>query len=332
MMELKNALNKIIDPSLKKSLGETNGIKHFAYDDKNGILTLIVAMGKKTTNDERELRLNITKLVKQEFKINGLKLEIEENRVIKSITNSKCVFIGVASGKGGVGKSTVVANIAYRLMKKGHKVGIIDADIYGSSIPFLLEIPHTNPTLNNDKKILPLRKDKIETISTEFFTNPSEPVIWRGGMLHSMLENFFYEVDWDKNLEYMLIDLPPGTGDIMLDLKTFVPQAKMLLVTTPHLSASHVAVKAGYAAQKLGHEILGIIENMSYYINPVNKEKELIFGEGGGIEVAKLLGTELIAQIPINHPLHNIALYEIDEEIGKIYDDIADFIIYKTSE
>ena len=217
-------------------------------------------------------------------------------------------------------------------MKKGHKVGIIDADIYGSSIPFLLEIPHTNPTLNNDKKILPLRKDKIETISTEFFTNPSEPVIWRGGMLHSMLENFFYEVDWDKNLEYMLIDLPPGTGDIMLDLKTFVPQAKMLLVTTPHLSASHVAVKAGYAAQKLGHEILGIIENMSYYINPVNKEKELIFGEGGGIEVAKLLGTELIAQIPINQPLHNIALYEIDEEIGKIYDDIADFIIYKTSE
>lgn len=332
MMELKNALNKIIDPSLKKSLGETNGIKHFAYDDKNGILTLIVAMGKKTANDERELRLNITKLVKQEFKINGLKLEIEENRVIKSITNSKCVFIGVASGKGGVGKSTVVANIAYRLMKKGHKVGIIDADIYGSSIPFLLEIPHTNPTLNNDKKILPLRKDKIETISTEFFTNPSEPVIWRGGMLHSMLENFFYEVDWDKNLEYMLIDLPPGTGDIMLDLKTFVPQAKMLLVTTPHLSASHVAVKAGYAAQKLGHEILGIIENMSYYINPVNKEKELIFGEGGGIEVAKLLGTELIAQIPINQPLHNIALYEIDEEIGKIYDDIADFIIYKTSE
>ena len=332
MMELKNALNKIIDPSLKKSLGETNGIKHFAYDDKNGILTLIVAMGKKTTNDERELRLNITKLVKQEFKINGLKLEIEENRVIKSITNSKCVFIGVASGKGGVGKSRVVANIAYRLMKKGHKVGIIDADIYGSSIPFLLEIPHTNPTLNNDKKILPLRKDKIETISTEFFTNPSEPVIWRGGMLHSMLENFFYEVDWDKNLEYMLIDLPPGTGDIMLDLKTFVPQAKMLLVTTPHLSASHVAVKAGYAAQKLGHEILGIIENMSYYINPVNKEKELIFGEGGGIEVAKLLGTELIAQIPINQPLHNIALYEIDEEIGKIYDDIADFIIYKTSE
>lgn len=326
--KIKKELKKIIDPSLHKPLDDTEGIKHIGYDEENDIVTLIVAMGEKNPETEKELKLAITKLIKIDLGHKGIKLQIEEHRQFNSIVNSSVRFIGIISGKGGVGKSTVAANIAYRLAKKGHKVGIIDADIYGSSIPNIMEFdPSERPRYNEEGKITPLVKDNIETISTEFFTQPSEPVIWRGGMLHSMLDHFFYDVAWNKKMEYMLIDLPPGTGDIMLDIKTYIPQAKMILVTTPHPSASHVAIKAGYAAQKLEHEILGIVENMSYYYNEANGLNEKLFGEGGGAMVASSLGVELICQIPINRPIHHTSLYESDEQIGTIYDDIADYII-----
>ncbi len=325
---IRTEIEKIIDPSLKKPLKETEGIKHIGYDAESDVVTLIVGVGEKTPELEKDLKLTITKLVKLDLGHKGIKLQIEEHRQYNSIVNSSVRFIGIISGKGGVGKSTVAANIAYRLAKKGHKVGIIDADIYGSSIPNLLEFdPSERPFYNNEGKITPLVKENIETISTEFFTKPSEPVIWRGGMLHSMLDHFFYDVAWSKKMEYMLIDLPPGTGDIMLDIKSYIPQAKMILVTTPHPSASHVAIKAGYAAQKLEHEILGIVENMSYYYNEANKKNEKLFGEGGGQMVASSLGAELICQIPINQPLHHVSLYESDEQIGSLYDDIADYII-----
>lgn len=321
-------LEKLIDPSLKMSLKQSEGIKHIGYDEEHDLVTLIIAIGKKSDQAERSLRMDVTKLIKQTLGHKGLKLEIEENKKIESITKGKCTFIGITSGKGGVGKSTVVVNIANRLMKKGHKVGIIDADIYGSSIPKLLNVPHEFPHYDENQKIAPITYQTMQVISTEFFTNPKEPVIWRGGMLHSMLEHFFYDVAWDKELEYMLIDLPPGTGDVMLDVKSYIPQAKMIIVTTPHLSASHVAIKAGFAALKLDHQILGVIENMSYYKNPINGQRENIFGEGGGLEVSKLLGAELLAQIPIDQPKKHPAIFDIDEDNGKLYDDIADLIIF----
>lgn len=325
--KIKTEIGKIIDPSLKKPLSETNGIKHVGYDEEHDIVTLVIAMGEKKPETEKDLKLAITKLIKLDLGHAGIKLQIEEHRQYESIVNSSVRFIGIISGKGGVGKSTVAANIAYRLAKKGHKVGIIDADIYGSSIPTIMEFEHQSPYYNEEGKITPLVKDNIETVSTEFFTKPSEPVIWRGGMLHSMLEHFFYDMAWNKKMEYMLIDLPPGTGDVLIDMKSFVPQAKMILVTTPHPSASHVAIKAGYAANKLEHEILGVVENMSYYYNEANKKNEYIFGQGGGQMVASSLGVELICQIPINQPTHHVSLYESDEKIGQIYDDIADLII-----
>ena len=206
---------------------------------------------------------------------------------------------------------------------------MIDADIYGSSLPTILEIPHQTPEYNEEKKIIPIEKNGIEVISTEFFTDPGQPVIWRGSMLNSMLSHFFYDIKWHSDTEYVIIDFPPGTGDIVLDVKNIVPQTKMIIVTTPNVSASHVAVKAGFAVKTLGHDILGVIENMSYYINPINKDKEYIFGQGGGDKVAKSLDTELIAELPINRPKYHQDLYEIDEENGKIYDDIAEFIIFK---
>lgn len=326
---IKEKIEEVIDPYLKKSFKETEAIKHLSVDEETNIVTLIIAIGKKDGEEEKTIRRTLAKIIKVDLGYRGLKLEIEEHKVYNGITNRPIAFIGIASGKGGVGKSTVTANLAYRFSKKGYHVGIIDADIYGSSIPTLLEIPHQNPQMDHNKKIIPLKTLNIEVISTEFFTKPGQAVIWRGGMLNSMLNHFFYDVKWDDSLSVMLIDLPPGTGDIMLDIKNFVPQAQMLIVTTPHPSASHVAVKAGYAAKSLDHELLGVIENMSYYINPINHQKEFIFGEGGGLKTAVNLETELLAQIPINQPLKHQALYEIDEEIGKIYDDLTDDLIFK---
>ena len=326
---IKEHLEKVVDPTLKKTLKDTEGIKHLNYDDETGIVTAIIAIGKLGTEEEKSFRREIAKIVKLDLGCNGIKLEVEEHKVYNGITRRPITFIGIASGKGGVGKSTVTANLAYRFMKKGYKVGVIDADIYGSSIPTLLEMEHEAPRMNNSKKILPIKKGDIEVISTEFFTKPGQAVIWRGGMLNSMLNHFFYDVAWDDKMQVMLIDLPPGTGDVALDVKNAVPQASMIIVTTPHPSASHVAVKAGYASKSMNHDIIGVIENMSHYINPVNKEKEFIFGSGGGLTTAVNLETELLAQIPINQPKYHQSLYEIDEEIGQIYDDLADDLIFK---
>ena len=332
MDELKQLLEQIIDPTVGKTLKESYGIKHIGYDDEKDVVTLIISIGKLGDDNEKIIRRQIARVVKIDCGFTGLRLQLEESKIYNSITKKDIKFIGIISGKGGVGKSNVAANIAYRLSKKGIRVGMIDADIYGSSLPTILEIPHQTPEYNEEKKIIPIEKDGIEVISTEFFTDPGQPVIWRGSMLNSMLSHFFYDIKWHSDTEYVIIDFPPGTGDIVLDVKNIVPQTKMIIVTTPNVSASHVAVKAGFAVKTLGHDILGVIENMSYYINPINKDKEYIFGKGGGDKVAKSLDTELIAELPINRPKYHQDLYEIDEENGKIYDDIAEFIIFKSNE
>lgn len=328
---LKSKIELLIDPSNGHTIKDNNALKHIGYDDERDVVTVLVTMHKVGGDDEVKFKRAIAKLVKIDEGHNGLKIEIEENRVYGSITKQPINFIGVISGKGGVGKSNVAANIAYRLMKKGYDIGIIDADIYGSSLPTILEVPHANPHFTEDQKIIPLFKDNMEIISTEFFTDPSQPVIWRGGMLNSMLNHFFYDVKWRPDTKFVIIDFPPGTGDITLDIKNIVPQAKMILVTTPHPSASHVAVKAGHACRSLNHELLGVIENMSYYNNPVNGQKDYIFGQGGGLKVAQALETELIAQIPIAQPTKHQDIFEIDEPNGQIYDQIADFIILSSN-
>lgn len=329
MTQLQKMLEELIDPSNEMSLKETKAIKHLEYDEKKHLVILKVAMGRLGGENEKQFRRDLARIVKIDAGFEGLQLQLEESKIFNSITQKSIHFIGIISGKGGVGKSSVAANIAYRMTKRGIKVGLIDADIYGSSLPTLLEIPHQNPHFDENKKILPIVKDDLEVISTEFFTNPGQPVIWRGGMLNSMITHFFYDVKWHDDTKYIIVDFPPGTGDVTLDIKSIIPQMKVILVTTPHPSASHVAIKAGHAAITLGHEIIGVVENMAYYINPVNQNHEKIFGEGGGIAVAKGLESELIAQIPIGQPAKHQDLYEIDEVQGKIYDEIVDLIVYK---
>lgn len=325
--EIREKLETLIDPTTNKTFKETNAIKHLGIDSEKNQVVLIIAIARTGGDAEKQLRREIAKIVKLDLGFSGVKLQIEETRKLEGIGNQKVKFIIVASGKGGVGKSTIACNLAYALVRKGKKVGLMDTDIYGSSVPQILEMKHEYPRANEEQKIIPFHAFGIELISTEFFAEEGRPIIWRGAMLNSMIQNFFYQVKWSSNLEYMVIDSPPGTGDIMLDLKNLAPNAEVLIVTTPHLSASHVATKAGLAAKQMSQNVFGVVENMSYYINPVNKEKEYIFGDGGGLKVAQNLGAELLAQIPINQPKYHLSLYESEEAAGQIYDDLATLFI-----
>jgi ATP-binding protein involved in chromosome partitioning len=325
--DIRARVETLVDEATGKTLKETGAIKHIGIDPEKNQVIMIVAIAKTGGEEEKNLLRQIAKIVKVEMGFRGLKVQFEETRKLEGISsNQKVKFIIVASGKGGVGKSTVACNLAYALARQNKKVGLIDADIYGSSVPRILEMKHRAPMAGDDQKIIPFKAFGIELISTEFFAGNGVPVIWRGALLNSMMNHFFHDVKWSRDLEYMIIDSPPGTGDIMLDLKNLAPTAQVLIVTTPHTSASEVATKAGIAFRKLKHDIIGVIENMSYYLNPANNEKDFIFGKGGGEKVAQTLGVELLAQIPINQPKHHLSLFETDEETGRIYDDLATFI------
>jgi ATP-binding protein involved in chromosome partitioning len=171
--------------------------------------------------------------------------------------------------------------------------------------------------------MIPLSKDGIEVISTEFFMPPEKPLMWRGPMLGKMLVHFFNGVKWQDGIDLILIDLPPGTGDVALDVKSYVPKSKIMVVTTPHINASSIAVKAGIGAQNIGHEVIGVVENMSYYLNPCNQKREFIFGEGGGEAVAKKLGVPVFGQIPISQPQDKTFIFKGKEDAAKAYDEIA---------
>ena len=211
-------------------------------------------------------------------------------------------IIAVASGKGGVGKSTVTVNIAAAIAQRGHKVGIIDADVYGFSIPKMLGV-HGRPTLI-DQMIIPLEAHGIRVISIGFLLpDEDQAVIWRGPMLHKTLTTFIGEVHWGEDLEYLLLDLPPGTGDVSLTIAQTLPQSYMLLVTTPQEAAAQVARRAAKMAEKVNMEVIGVIENMSYYRPAPDASAVYIFGQGGGAALAKELEVPLLAQIPLDTPI-----------------------------
>jgi ATP-binding protein involved in chromosome partitioning len=238
-------------------------------------------------------------------------------------------FIAVASGKGGVGKSTVTVNLAIAIARLGKKVGIIDADIYGFSIPDMMGIDQRPVVI--DQTILPVERHGVKVISMGFFVSDNAPVIWRGPMLGKMLRNFFSEVHWGE-LDYILLDLPPGTGDVALDIHQMIPHSKQIIVTTPHPTAAFVAARAGAMALKATkHELLGVVENMSWYESKTG-EKEYLFGCGGGEKLAEELNIELLAQIPLGSPIHSAdasSIYSEDHPTGKIYLALARKVMAK---
>jgi ATP-binding protein involved in chromosome partitioning len=211
--------------------------------------------------------------------------------------------LAVASGKGGVGKSSVTVNLAAALAAAGHKVGVIDADIYGHSVPRMLGVTGRPTPVEN--MIMPPSSHGVKVISMGMFTKGNTPIVWRGPMLHRAMQQFLADVFWG-DLDYLMLDLPPGTGDIAISLAQLLPNAELLVVTTPQLAAAEVAERAGAIVTQTRQRITGVIENMSYLVCPHCGEQMDVFGSGGGEAVAgklsQLTGTTvpLLGQIPLD--------------------------------
>ena len=201
----------------------------------------------------------------------------------------------IASGKGGVGKSSVTTNLAIALAKRDKRVAIIDADVWGFSIPRMLGIEHAPVVI--DDMLVPPETHGVHAISMGFFAEEDQPVIWRGPMLHKALEQFLTDVYWDEP-DYLLIDLPPGTGDISLSLAQFLPRSELYVVTTPQPAAQRVAQRAAFMGQKVNLKVHGVIENMSHFTGDDGK-RYYLFGAGGGKELADRLEVPLIGQVPL---------------------------------
>jgi ATP-binding protein involved in chromosome partitioning len=209
--------------------------------------------------------------------------------------------ICVASGKGGVGKSTLTANLAAALAAEGRPAGALDADVWGYSIPRMLGLGAQRPKVSAERKILPLEAHDVKVMSIGFFVEEDQAVVWRGPMLHKALQQFLEDVAWGE-LDYLVVDLPPGTGDVSMTLAQLLPQAKFVLVTTPQPTAQRVARRAAELALKFKLEIAGVIENMAGFATP-DGQRYPIFGEGGGQLLADELEVPLLGKVPLTMPL-----------------------------
>ncbi|EAH4337897.1 AAA family ATPase, partial [Listeria monocytogenes] len=333
--QITRLLYRLQDPVLEASLEETEGILEVQVLKETANIKIALADPAIETD---HFVHNIEELLTQ-FGVNEINIELEYlpaeviDRIFQARDNilsetSETKFLAIASGKGGVGKSTVSANLAVALAKQGKKVGLLDADIYGFSIPVLLGT--TESPRKENGQIIPLETQGIQMISMDFFVESGEPVIWRGPMLGKMIKMFLEEVRWGK-LDYLLIDLPPGTGDVALDIHTLIPKCNELIVTTPHYAAASVASRAGYMAAKNNHKIIGVIENMSY-LTLADGQVLKVFGQGGGEKVAADLETQLLIQMPIEQPKPNAngyisAVFDPSSTSGKAYKTLAEKII-----
>jgi ATP-binding protein involved in chromosome partitioning len=243
--------------------------------------------------------------------------------------------ICVSSGKGGVGKSTMTANLAAALQAEGHKAGALDCDVYGYSIPRMLGVDE-KPDVNGERKIIPPESASgVKTMSIGYFVEGNSAVVWRGPMLHKAIQQFLEDVAWEE-LDYLLLDLPPGTGDVAMTLAQLLPQAKIVIVTTPQPAAQSVARRSAEMADKVDLEVMGVIENMSGFTTPTG-ETFSIFGEGGGKLLADELGVPLLGTIPLSEELREhadegrpLVIEEPDSPAGKAIIDTARRIIAST--
>jgi len=213
--------------------------------------------------------------------------------------------ICVASGKGGVGKSTLTANLAAAFAADGQRAGALDADVWGYSLPRMLGLGSDKPKVSPERKLLPRSGHGIQVMSIGFFLEEDSAVVWRGPMLHKALQQFLEDVDWGE-LDYLIVDLPPGTGDVSMTLAQLLPQSRFVLVTTPQPAAQKVARRAAQLALKYDLEIAGVVENMSAFVTP-GGERYTLFGEGGGQLLADELDVPLLAKVPLTMPLRQHA-------------------------
>ncbi|RIP37545.1 chromosome partitioning protein ParA [Staphylococcus gallinarum] len=347
--QVKSIVGEIKDPIIGVPLKESEGIVDVSIKEEIEHVSVKIAIAQLGGQPQLELQMAIVEALKENG-ANTVGIRFEElpadkvdsyrgvnddqPQTIEGLLSkdNPVEFIAIASGKGGVGKSTVAVNLAVSLAREGKKVGLVDADIYGFSVPDMMGIDE-KPGVQG-KEIIPVERHGVKVISMAFFVEENAPVIWRGPMLGKMLTNFFMEVRWGE-LDYLLLDLPPGTGDVALDVHSMLPSSKEIIVTTPHPTAAFVAARAGAMAKHTEHSILGVIENMSYFESKETGNKEYVFGSGGGEKLADELQTDLLGQLPLEQPSWNPkdfapSIYQEDDKLGKIYQSIAQQIIEKT--
>jgi len=313
--QVTDALRAVIDPELRRSIVELGMVRSIAIGEA-GEVDVVVSLttpGCPIRNHfqqavvERISALDGVSRVGVEFDVLS---DDEKQRLQESLGRGRLPagalaqvknVVCVASGKGGVGKSTLTANLAAALAADGQATGALDADVYGYSIPRMLGVTG-RPDVNAERKIIPLDGPAgVKVMSIGFFVEENAAVVWRGPMLHKAIQQFLEDVAWGE-LDYLLLDLPPGTGDVSMTLAQLLPQAKMLIVTTPQPAAQSVAARAAEMAAKVDLELLGVIENMSGFTTP-DGQRFTIFGEGGGQLLADELDVPLLGKVPLSEEL-----------------------------
>lgn len=306
---IEQALSEVMDPELHKSLIELNMVQGIEIDGSE--VRVRIALTTKGCPLKDQIAEDVRRRLEAVPGVEKVHVEMAEMtaaqraelfgaRLNASIVSpeSRTKIIGVASGKGGVGKSTVTVNLAVSLRRMGFDVGLLDCDIYGFSIPRMVGLEDRRPTVI-DGKIVPLPAYGMKVISMGNFVEEGTPVVWRGPMLGKILRQFLSDVVWGEP-DFLLLDLPPGTGDMALDVAQLMPKARLIVVTTPQVVAASVATRAAQMAKKTNQEILGVVENMAAFVCPHCGESTPIFGEGGGAEVAERLGVPLLGSIPLS--------------------------------
>ncbi len=296
-------LSTVIDPDLKKDIVSMGMIKDLELADGNLKFTLELTtpacpFNVEIEDDVRRVVGELSEL--KNFDLN-VTAKVMEGRSLDADTGMATVknIIGVASGKGGVGKSTVSLNLALALFQTGAKVGLLDADIYGPSIPLMLGMKDGCMEVE-DNKLQPADSNGLKVVSFGFFAEQShQAAIYRGPIISGILKQFLVDTNW-SDLDYLIVDLPPGTGDIPLTLAQTIPITGILVVTTPQDVASNVAVKAIGMFEKLNVPIIGVVENMSHFICPNCDERHYIFGEGGARKISEQFNMPFLGEVPLN--------------------------------
>jgi len=317
--ELMQALTKVIDPELRKNVVELGMVRSVTVAADGGVdvvIALTTAGCPIRGHFEQAVERAITELGPTRVDTTFDVLSAEEKQALQKklgrggplpsgalaqVQN----IVAVGSGKGGVGKSSVTANLAAALAAEGKRVGVLDADVWGYSIPRMFGLGGDRPPISPERKILPMESCGVKVMSIGFFVAEDAAVVWRGPMLHKALTQFLEDVAWG-DLDVLLIDLPPGTGDVSMTIAQLLPDAKFLLVTTPQPTAQKVARRAAEMAHKVSLEICGVIENMSGFTTP-SGERFRLFGEGGGQELADELDVPLLAKVPLTMGLREQA-------------------------
>ncbi len=326
-----DALRSVKDPDLRKDIVTLNFIKDLKIDNGKAAFTIELttpACPVKKDMEQwardavmkvegiREVAIQMTSAVRSGSQGSG-------KQAVAGVKN----IVAVGSGKGGVGKSTVTANLAVALAQSGAKVGLMDADVYGPNIPLMLGIAGRPRAVNN--RIQPLDNYGVKVISMGFLAEEDTPLIWRGPMLHSVIQQFVHQVDWGE-LDYLLVDLPPGTGDVQLSLTQTVPLMGAVVVSTPQDVALQDARKAIMMFRQVRVDILGIVENMSYFVCPKCNERTDIFSHGGGSTTAAKYDVPFLGEVPLDTSIRlggdkgtPIVIKDPNSPVAKVFRTIA---------